>query len=454
MASPTVRQLKDAAADAAAKGKWAKALECYAAIERAEPNEGLWAQKEGEAHRRLGHRDEAIAALNRAAEVYSKYGFLLKAIAVCKLILEQDPTHVSTQAKLAALHAKRTPPRPAAKPAPAGPPTPAASTGALSLSALVPGSREWVEETGPDAGVFEIPIEVEEPAQAPAATPDATPEEALKAVLPKTPLFSALEERHLRRLIEKVRLVQLGPDEFLFQQGDRADALFVVASGDLTVMVRSEADASMVEVSRLTEGSFFGEIALLAEQPRSATVRSNVPSELLAIDREVISELVRDSPEILGVLLRFVRDRLLNSLLESNKLFAPLSRREQLMLAARLRFLEVNRGARLLQQGKSSSGFFILQAGNVTMSRGGKEIRTLLPGDVFGDQPLLDNAPSTFDVVAESKSFLLALNPAEFADAMAAHPKMLETIRALSADANARPASEVAGPMATRVPPR
>lgn len=291
--------------------------------------------------------------MSRAAETYSKHGFFLKAVAVCKLILEQDPSHVSTQAKLAALHGKQTTPRPAAKPLPAPPPPrPAAST-ELSLSAMVPGAREWVETQPGESGVFEIPVEleIEEPTAVAAPTPGATPEEALKAVLPKTPLFSALEERHLRRLIEKVRLVQMEPNEFLFQQGDPADALYVVASGELTVSVRSEADGSMAEVSRLTEGSFFGEIALLAEQPRSASVRSSAPSELLAIDREVISELVAESPGFLGVLLRFVRDRLLNSLIESNKVFAPLSPRERLTLAARLHFLEVERGARLLQEG-------------------------------------------------------------------------------------------------------
>jgi CRP-like cAMP-binding protein len=136
--------------------------------------------------------------------------------------------------------------------------------------------------------------------------------------------------------------------------------------------------------------------------------------------------------------LRFVRDRLLNSLIESNKLFAPLAQRERLTLATRLRFLEVERGARLLEEGKSSNGFFILQAGNLVMSQGGKKIGALQPGDVFGDQALLDKAASTASVQAESKSFLLGLNPAEFADVMASHPRVLESVRALAKEREQR----------------
>src|SRR4051812_42425128 len=107
MARPDPRKLKDEAQEAVTKGKWKKALECYGELEKLEPRDGAWPQRAGEANRRLGKKDDAIAALSRAAETFSSTGFLLKAIAVCKLILDIDPGHTVTQGRLAAFHAQR-----------------------------------------------------------------------------------------------------------------------------------------------------------------------------------------------------------------------------------------------------------------------------------------------------------------------------------------------------------
>lgn len=108
MSKADPRHLKDKATAAVAKGKWKKALEVYSEIERIEPLDGMWPRKIGEMWRRLSRDQEAVAAFDRAASLYSKQGFLLKAIAVCQLILELDKNHTNTQEKLAAYYAKRS----------------------------------------------------------------------------------------------------------------------------------------------------------------------------------------------------------------------------------------------------------------------------------------------------------------------------------------------------------
>lgn len=438
------REHKDRAAEAAAKGRWKQALEHYAAVERVEPNDGLWPHKIGEAWRRLGDKGQAMAAFTRAANAYSRGGFLLKAIAVNKMILELDPDHTETQKRLAALHSARTvPARPTADYLPPSSrpsaPAPSGSSGVVSLGELVPGARPWPAAEGAAAAVVEIPVEVEVELEAvppPAAAPSA--EETLRSVLPRTPLFSALEERHLARLIDRVRLVVLDPDQVLFRQGDPGDALYVVAAGELAALVRAAAGAELVEVSRLGEGTFFGEIALLADQPRSATVRAAQPTQLLAIDRDAVRELVADSPEAGRVLVRFIRDRLLNSMVETSRLFARLSPRETVSIAARFRFLEVEKGAILLREGKDSPGFLLVLAGNVAVTEGDRTVAALGPGDVIGERPLLDKAPSRATVRATTKSFLLGLTPADFVELVGSNPRFHEAVLELGAERERR----------------
>jgi CRP-like cAMP-binding protein len=243
-------------------------------------------------------------------------------------------------------------------------------------------------------------------------------------VLPKTPFFSVLTAPLLRMAIERVRLIGLAAGEVLFSQGDPGDDLFVVAWGEVAVLVPQE-------VARLSEGDFFGEIALLADRPRTATVRAVVDSQVLAFDRALLSDLVEGLPELLVVLLRFLRERLVATLAETSALFAPFTALERLALAARFQFLEVDEGLRMIEEGGKSAGLFVLLAGEAQAIVGGQVIARLVPGEVFGEISLITGQPSTASVTAACKSFLLFLPRADFAEVIMTHPQVLEYLSTL-----------------------
>jgi len=493
MAGPDPRKLKDEAAAHVSRGRWQKALENYQLLERLEPTDGTWAQRAGEMLRRLGKAADAVAAYGRAADVYSRAGFLLKAVAVCKLMLEIDPNRTEVQERLASLHAARQLERPArigtvvapavpparfdpgpaeyeferptstivgAAPRPARPassvvvgpsphavrsdneferptstlvgPAPTRSAaqvplGEVQLNRAVPGARKSEEIPAVDgSAAYEIPLgdeDIEISEDAPTAA------ETARAVFPRTPLFSSLDEARLRRLIERVELRRLAPGEVLFRRGDTPDALYVVASGEVAVLV-----GDSEEVSRLREGTFFGEIALLTDQPRSATIRAVVATELLVIARPVIASVIEDSPAVLQVLLRFMRDRLLEGLVETDPLFAPFSGPERRALAARFRFLEVAPGLALMQQGKRAAGLFIVLCGTADVIVDGKAAGELGSGGLLGQTSLLTGAPAPASVVARSKLLALALPRADFQEVIMTHPQVLEYLGALAGD--------------------
>lgn len=277
-----------------------------------------------------------------------------------------------------------------------------------------------------DSVATQIPLDddafVGEPSRPPMAP---GPRTMARVALPKTPFFSVLSEDLLRMAIDRVNLVTLVAGETLFAQGDPGDTLYVVALGEVAVLVPRE-------VARLHEGDFFGEIALLSDRPRTATVRATMETHVLALERPLLNDLVRASPALLKVLLRFLRERLLATLAETSPLFRSFTPLERVALALRFQFLEVGANVRMVEQGKKSSGLFILLSGEAAAVSGGQSIAHLGDGDVFGEISLLGNGPASASVVALAKSYVLFLPRASFSDLIMTHPQVLEYVGQLA----------------------
>ena len=125
------------------------------------------------------------------------------------------------------------------------------------------------------------------------------------------------------------------------------------------------------ELASLGEGAFFGELALLTDFPRSATVVAVEPTQLLEISRELVSEIVRRSPDVLKTLLRFFRDRLLDRLLGDRR---RCSRRSRPTKRARSPIASCSssssRGMRVIAEGERAPGLFLLLCGDARVKRG------------------------------------------------------------------------------------
>lgn len=87
------RKLQQDAVRALQKGKWKRALECYLALERAQPRQADWPRRAGEILRQVDRVPDAIKAFERAAAKYEAAGFEAKAHAVYRMILQLDPYH-------------------------------------------------------------------------------------------------------------------------------------------------------------------------------------------------------------------------------------------------------------------------------------------------------------------------------------------------------------------------
>ena len=96
-----------------------------------------------------------------------------------------------------------------------------------------------------------------------------------------------------------IRREHFEPDEIIFREGDRGDWLYVVVDGQVDVM-RSVPGQGDVTLRTLGPGECFGEIALVGDSARTATVRSRSSVNLLAVDRDAFHALFTNLPPLRG----------------------------------------------------------------------------------------------------------------------------------------------------------
>lgn len=132
---------------------------------------------------------------------------------------------------------------------------------------------------------------------------------SVEATLQKVPLFSQLGPPDLARVLEVARERAYPKNSVILFEDDPGDALYVVRQGQVKVVLIGE-DGREVILSVLGEGDFFGEMALIDDEPRSAHVIAMSDSTLLVLRREDFQGLLLQTPGIALAMLRELTRRL------------------------------------------------------------------------------------------------------------------------------------------------
>ena len=105
-----------------------------------------------------------------------------------------------------------------------------------------------------------------------------------------------LNDEELRLLLPGVTLLNFGTGEIIVRQGDQGDSLYIIRNGTVEVIATSS-DGKPVHIHDLQRPAFFGEMALMTGEPRSATIRARTDAELLELNRDGFTELFKAHPE-------------------------------------------------------------------------------------------------------------------------------------------------------------
>lgn len=114
----------------------------------------------------------------------------------------------------------------------------------------------------------------------------------------------------LRRMGE---IVSISEDEILFQQGEKGDHAYLILKGKVAVILNSVYDGSEVVIAEIGEGDIVGEMAILEESPRAATVKAIGQVILLKIKEAQFLEFLKMNPKYTRGLLTSFSNRIINT---------------------------------------------------------------------------------------------------------------------------------------------
>ena len=242
--------------------------------------------------------------------------------------------------------------------------------------------------------------------------PSSAPEPAaLTSILRQLALFHSLPDTDLTKVAAAMTVVEYAAGAEVYREDDLGDAFYVVLEGQLAVCKhRSSSIGDDETIVRLGAGDTFGELALLENAHRTATVRVLQACRLLRLASLDFQRLV---VEVVGA--QDIHELLQNVAYLRRLPFLSDCPADALTRFARC-WLQAQyaAGESALKRGRDSNRFHLIYDGEFAVRADGTMLAQLGPGECFGETGLLTPGPATVDVVATEESRCLVLEREDF----------------------------------------
>jgi len=387
-----LRKLKDQASEAFGKGRFARAAELWSQYSAADPRDHQARLRTGDAWAKAGARERAVESYQAAARGFAAEGFLPRAIAASKLVLELEPAHRDVQRMLADLYAARGTPADAraqrlaaAAPAAPGEVTPAPPAATESPGAEVPRPDPVTPSVVPPSPVAIAAPDAEVPRAVPMSASAAVPpglrprrSSTVADLAPASPSADLLDP-------------EMPPGGFTELELESTDSLLHLVEG------AARAGGGARQHPEEDEEPFFSLTEqLISEEPAPGTL-PHIP------------------------------------------LFSDLPSEAFIALFERCPLRRFASGARILEQGSVGTAFFVVCEGQVRVLReeGGveRELALLQEGAFFGEMALLSGAPRTASVESASEDTQLLEISAEVLTALSReYPQVARALKKFCRD--------------------
>lgn len=217
-------------------------------------------------------------------------------------------------------------------------------------------------------------------------------------------IFNTLSHDQKSQIIECMKQYTLAPNQVIFRQNQPGNNFFIVGSGMLEVLINEQ------RITTLTEGMGFGELALMHDTPRTATVRTLTSALLWGLDRGTFKQIIED--------LNAKNYQENKNFIQSVSVFATLRPEQIEVLVGSMRTLNFVPGQVIVKEGDIGDLLFIIKDGAVSCTRGGAEIKRFVKGEYFGEQALLHNSPRTATCIAVNNLICLSIDGESLTNAL------------------------------------
>lgn len=211
----------------------------------------------GDVRQKMNQKPQAVVEYMKAADLFAEKGFVVKALAMYKLVLRLDPNNHKALEMMAGLHSHKT--------------------------------------------VTELKLE-------PVELGEVAPQSSV------VPLFADLTQEEFNEFTTRMVFHTEPAGKVIVKEGDKGASVYVVTRG--TVKVYTTMDGRRIDLAVLQPSDFFGEIAFLTGKPRTATVISAEECDILEVHEDQLKELISSKPRIREVMQNYYNQRVASTLLK------------------------------------------------------------------------------------------------------------------------------------------
>ncbi|MEK7773727.1 MAG: cyclic nucleotide-binding domain-containing protein [Deltaproteobacteria bacterium] len=371
-----ISMAKDKAESLFAKGMYEEALKAYGEIRSHGATDPRILLRMGDISRRLGDPAGAVDRYKEAAESFARLGFAIKAVAVCKMIMNIDPSREDVQKRLSELCG---------------------------------------------AGGHKGASSREEPVEKPVARGSG-------AKVPRAPLFSDFTEPEFLEAVKKVTSRSLFAGSILFNEGDSGDSIFIIAEGSVDVIGKAR-DGREVLLARLDDGSVFGEFGFFLNSKRLTSVKAREDSTILELTGDALNAMISKHGRVEEVLFGFYKERVVDRLMALCGVFSPLSQADRRDVLQKLTLSKFPKGSLILREHDRGDIMYLIKKGRVSVwvtdgTGSRKELSELAEGDFFGEIALATAKPRVASVTSLSDVELVVFSRPVIKEILVKYPQV------------------------------
>lgn len=217
-------------------------------------------------------------------------------------------------------------------------------------------------------------------------------------------LFANISEETLQVLVNAMEYVAVSRGKEIIRQGATGDLFYIVDSGVCQVLINGRV---VGEVDGTSDRNFFGELALLYDSPRAASIRASTDVECWSLDRVTFKRVLMETT--------IKQRQLYLDFIDQVPIFSTLSGYEKMIVADALRVEYFDPGSTVIEEGTAGDDFYIVEDGEVKCTKDGVEVSSRLgSGDFFGELALVTHDRRMASVMAMRKTKCLVLDRKTF----------------------------------------
>ena len=237
-------------------------------------------------------------------------------------------------------------------------------------------------------------------------------------------IFNSLESNELKTVIDSFEEKKYSAGKNVITQGEEGDVLYLVDSGELDCEKVFKAGDPPTYLKTYKPGESFGELALLYNAPRAATIRAKTDSICWALDRECFNNIVKEAA--------IKKREKYENTLKKVEILQSIDPYELGQICDALKTQNFSKGDMIIKQGDNGDVFYILDEGKAHAEKVFEEgktpqkVKDYESGGYFGELALLKNEPRAASIIADSDCKCLSLDRMAFKRLLGPLEKILQ----------------------------